>query len=336
MSGAAATGTRDEIDDKGKGPLDIDETVQHACHERSMNMKNALKRAASGALACVVACAAPVDALFASGADPASSNRIFIASHRADWKFAPENSLASLENAIRFGVDIVETDVRVTKDGEFVVLHDPFVDRVTSGHGCVAELTLAEIKSLRLRDALGQTTDERIPTLREYMTAAKGRTRLYLDKAGQDGGALVPRLLALAKETGTLAETVFVLDWPSAKARAVFGDDLDKVAYCPVVEDGIPDLEAYVDRWLAHAQPFAFQFRFGSTDTRTFRLLPKILAAGSRAFVAATWTDHTAGHDDRASLLGSPDDGWGWLLDNGFTVIETNFHHFLHYYYSLY
>ena len=261
----------------------------------------------------------------AAAAAQAGAGDVMVASHRADWKLAPENSLAALENAIRYGVDIVETDVRRTKDGCLVILHDPHVSRVTTGVGYVADMTLEEIKRLNLRDALGQTTAEKIPTLEEYMKAAKGRVRLYLDKAGQDGGALIPQILELAKKCGTLGETVFVLDWPCEKARAVFGGDLEKVMYCPVIEETIPNLDGYVDEWLAKCKPFAFQFRFASTETRTFALLPKVLAGGSRAFVAATWRDHTAGHDDRVSLLRSPDEGWGWLVGQGFSVIETNF-----------
>ncbi len=250
---------------------------------------------------------------------------VFAASHRADWKLAPENSLAALEIAIRGGVEIIETDVRRTKDGKLIILHDPHVARVTNSQGYIADMTLEEIKRLNLRDALGQTTAEKIPTLEEYMKAAKGRVLLYLDKAGQDGGALVPQILEKAKSCGTLEETVFVLDWPYAKARAVFGDDLEKVLYCPVIEDKIPDLESYVDEWLANFKPFAFQFRFASTETRTFALLPKVLRSGARAFVAATWQNHTAGHDDRTSLLSSPAEGWGWLIERGFTILETNF-----------
>lgn len=249
---------------------------------------------------------------------------IWVASHRADWKFAPENSLAALENAIAFGAEIVETDVRETKDGEIVIIHDATVDRTTNGRGAVSAMTLAQIKELYLHDALGQWTNEKIPTLREYMLAAKSRTMLYLDKAGQDGGRLVPKLLALAQETDTLGQTVFVLDWTYEKARSVFGENLEKVVYCPVVDDKIPDLEAYVSTWLEKARPKAFQFRFASLDTKTYALLPKILKSGSRAFTAATWNNHTAGHDDRASLAITPENGWGWLIDQGFTIIETN------------
>ena len=109
------------------------------------------------------------------------------------------------------------------------------------------------------------------------------------------------------------------------KKRKGHEERIEKVLYCPVIEDKIANLDAYVDDWLANGKPFAFQFRFASTDTRTFALLPKVLASGLRAFVAATWHNHTSGHDDRASLAGSPDDGWGWLVANGFTVLETNF-----------
>ena len=257
--------------------------------------------------------------------DWSNTEDVLVASHRADWKLAPENSLASLKNAIAFGVAIVETDVRETKDGEIVIHHDATVDRMTHSRGAIADMTLAELKSLWLHDAVGQWTSEKIPTLREYMAEAKGKVLLYLDKAGQNGGALVPKLLAAARDAGTLEETVFVLDWPYAKAKEIFGGDLQRVVYCPVIDDKIPDLEAYVDEWLEKAKPKAFQFRMETLGSKTYAQLPKVLAAGSRAFIAATWAKHTAGHDDRASLLVSPSEGWGWLVDHGFTIIETNF-----------
>ena len=276
-------------------------------------------------LFAAIACAAQFEACEAADFAWTDTNRVWVASHRADWKLAPENSIASLRNAIKFGVEIIETDVRETKDGEIVIHHDATVERMTHSRGTISEMTLAEIKSLWLHDAVGQWTAEKIPTLREYMQEAKGKAMLYLDKAGQNDGALIPKLLAAARETGTLEETIFVLDWPYAKAKAVFGDDLERVVFCPVVEDKIPDLGSYVDEWLAKAKPKAFQFRMKTLDSETYAQLPKILSAGSRAFIAATWSNHTAGHDDRASILGSPADGWGWLVDKGFTIIETNF-----------
>ena len=61
-----------------------------------------------------------------------------------------------------------------------------------------------------------------------------------------------------------------------------------------------------------------------SLDSKTYAQLPMVLASGSRAFIAATWSNHTVGHDDRVSILESPDKDWGWLVEHGFTIIETN------------
>jgi len=254
---------------------------------------------------------------------------VMVASHRADWQFAPENSLESLKNAIHFGVDIIETDVRMTKDGHIVIMHDYTVNRTTDGSGYICDLTLDEIRSLRLRDNLGAMTQCRVPTLEEFIEVAKGKAWLYLDKAiydlpGHEEGTLVKKLLEIARANGTLGETVFVLPWPYEKAKRIFGDDLAKVRYCPVIEDKIPDLDAYVDEYIEKLHPFAFQFRMASLDSKTYALLPKVLASGSRAFIAATWANHTANHDNRVSIFESPGQGWGWLVEQGFTIIETN------------
>ena len=250
---------------------------------------------------------------------------IIVVSHRGDWQVAPENSLAAFKAAIQAGVQIIETDVRLTQDGHCVLLHDATLDRTTTGHGHLAHTTLETLRTLRLRDALGSTTAEPIPTLHEAILLAKvHHIYLYLDKAGVNNGEAIPTILALAKELDALEQLIFVLNWPYEKAKAIFQEDLDRVGYCPVISDDSPNLEAYVDTWLTNASPIAFQFRFKQLDSPSYHLLPKILSTPSRAFIAATWPTHTAGHDDRTSLLIHPDKGWGWLIQQGFTLIETN------------
>lgn len=255
---------------------------------------------------------------------------IFVAAHRADWKYAPENSLQALRNAIFFGADIIETDVRQTRDGHFVMMHDATVDRMTNGTGLISEMSLEEIRRLRLKTNWGQSTQMSVATLDEYVEEAKGRVNLYLDKAGIDlpgaeEGATVRSLLQVLRRYDTLQETVFVLDWPYEKARRIFGAALDSVIYCPVIEDRIPNLVAYVEEYIERLHPVAFQFRMSSLETQAYRMLPRVLESGSRAFVAATWPHHTAGHDDNISIFQHPSEGWGWLIERGFTILETNF-----------
>ena len=256
---------------------------------------------------------------------PQGAQTILVASHRGDWQVAPENSMAAFTAAIRAGVSIIETDVRLTKDKSCVLLHDATLDRTTNGHGALAHATLKEVQALRLRDALGTLTHERVPTLKDALLLVKAHNvYLYLDKAGLNNGEVIPYILALAKELDALQHLIFVLDWPYEKAHAVFKDDLTRVHVCPVIADNIPELEYYVDTWLTKDAPFAFQFRFHSLETQSYQLLPKVLNSSSRAFIAATWATHTAGHDDVRSLTINPDAGWGWLIQQGFTILETN------------
>jgi len=79
---------------------------------------------------------------FFSGAKP----RNF--AHRGGAQVAPENTLYAYRRALEVGTDIIELDVRSTKDNHIVVLHDQSVDRTTNGTGHVKELTLAELKKL--------------------------------------------------------------------------------------------------------------------------------------------------------------------------------------------
>jgi glycerophosphoryl diester phosphodiesterase len=77
--------------------------------------------------------------------DPAAR---IVVGHRGAAAHFPENTAAGFDQAVSLGVDAIEFDLRVSRDGVVVVIHDPTVDRTTDGTGAVAELTLAELKSL--------------------------------------------------------------------------------------------------------------------------------------------------------------------------------------------
>lgn len=106
----------------------------------------------------------------------------FTAAHRGGALLWPENSLRAFRKAVELGADYLEFDVHLTKDGEPVVIHDPTLDRTTTGTGPVRERTLAELQVLRLRDRDGAATDEPLPTLDEVVqVAAKGHRQMLLE-----------------------------------------------------------------------------------------------------------------------------------------------------------
>ncbi|MCX8065362.1 MAG: glycerophosphodiester phosphodiesterase family protein [Candidatus Hydrogenedentes bacterium] len=77
-----------------------------------------------------------------------ANSQTFVCAHRGDAKNAPENTIPAIKSAVEKGVHMIEFDVRMTKDGHLVLMHDETVDRTTNGKGKVSELTSHEIYSL--------------------------------------------------------------------------------------------------------------------------------------------------------------------------------------------
>ena len=101
--------------------------------------------------------------------------RLWKVAHRGASAELPENTLPAFEKAIAYGADVIEADVRLTKDGRALILHDATVDRTTSGSGLLADLTAAQARKLDAGDGA------RIPTVQEVLDAARGRVRVNLD-----------------------------------------------------------------------------------------------------------------------------------------------------------
>jgi glycerophosphoryl diester phosphodiesterase len=109
-----------------------------------------------------------------------SSTTILVASHRAVHHVLPENSIPAIQEAIRLGVDIIEIDVKVSKDGVPMLMHDGKIDRTTNGKGDLEIQNYEDLRKLRLV-ANGKVTSEKIPTLEEALNAAKGKILVDLD-----------------------------------------------------------------------------------------------------------------------------------------------------------
>ncbi|MBZ0167991.1 MAG: glycerophosphodiester phosphodiesterase [Kofleriaceae bacterium] len=106
--------------------------------------------------------------------------------HRGASALAPENTIAAFEKAIELGVDAIELDLHVSRDGELVVIHDQTLDRTTNGQGPVHAHSVQELKQLDAGRWFGEGfTGQRIPTLAEVLDRFAGKVALALEvKAG--------------------------------------------------------------------------------------------------------------------------------------------------------
>ncbi len=109
----------------------------------------------------------------------------FLSSHRGGpEKNMPENCMATFENTLKYTYSMMEIDPRYTKDSMMIVLHDPTLQRTTTGSGRVIDFTLEELKKFRLKDTQGNATEYSIPTFAEMLKWAKGKTIFVLDNKG--------------------------------------------------------------------------------------------------------------------------------------------------------
>jgi glycerophosphoryl diester phosphodiesterase len=149
-----------------------------------------------------------------TGLRPPMHAGVYVVAHRGVHDSIPENTLAAYERAIDLGCDFVEIDVRTTKDGHLVSIHDSTIDRYSSRRetGKVAEMTLEELRGIDIGSRVDpKWSQERVPTVNEVLHLCRGRIGIYLDVKS----ASIEQLLGLVREFGMERETLWYI--PSSK-----------------------------------------------------------------------------------------------------------------------
>jgi glycerophosphoryl diester phosphodiesterase len=107
---------------------------------------------------------------------------IYVVGHRGAAGVMPENTLKGFRYAIELGVDYVECDLHVSRDGQMVVMHDTTVDRTTNGQGAIRDLTFARLRTLDAGDG------ETVPTLDEVLETVRDEVHLLIELKGRGTG----------------------------------------------------------------------------------------------------------------------------------------------------
>lgn len=134
----------------------------------------------------------------------------YVVAHRGAHIGIPENTLAAYQKAIDLGCDFVEIDLRKTKDGRFVSVHNSTIDAYTNGEvtGRVGDFTLAELKNLNIGKRIGpEWVNERIPAFEEILQLCKGKIGIYLDLKEPD----VKAQIDIIKEYGMERDIIWYI-----------------------------------------------------------------------------------------------------------------------------
>lgn len=247
------------------------------------------------------------------------SEDIMVVAHRGDWRHAPENSLPAIQNTIDMGAAIVELDVRETKDGHLVLMHDATLNRTTTGKGLVSEWSLDSLQLLNLKNGVNHPTRHKIPTLEEAMLATKGKILVNLDKSYH----IFDKIYKVLEETGTKNQVIMKGSVPLSQVQEDFGEYLDEVIFMPVIDFRKPNAEEIFNDYRENLKPVAYELVFDTQDLPVLGILDDIKAEGSRIWVNSLWKELNAGHDDDLAVKNT-DSIYGWYIQKGINMIQTD------------
>ncbi|MCP4451769.1 MAG: glycerophosphodiester phosphodiesterase family protein [Planctomycetes bacterium] len=131
----------------------------------------------------------------------------------------PENCIATFANALTFTPCLIECDVRKSKDGIMVLMHDRSLDRTTTGQGLVENMSLTQLRQLSLVDTQGTVTKHKLPTLAEALQWARGRAILELDIKG----TITPEEIIQAIKVQGAERCVVVITYDVPTAQRYYG-----------------------------------------------------------------------------------------------------------------
>lgn len=281
------------------------------------------------AICCMASCkeAAPQYAnraeMIAAQIHNPNSKYVVVACHRGDWRNYPENSIPAIESIIRMGADIMELDLKLTKDSVLVLSHDWTIDRCTTGKGRVSDYTLDELKQFRLRRAHGVATDSlHICTLREALECCKDRICVNVDQ----GYEYYDMVLAITEELGVTDQILIKGKHSVAYVAEKMAAHKHNMMYMPIIdiqkEQGQKLFQEYMD---TKTVPLAYEVCWKKLTPEVSDCFKKVVESGSKLWVNTIWGS-LCGYldDDKALDCGDPAEVYDQVIALGASMIQTD------------
>ena len=256
--------------------------------------------------------------------DP-ESDYVVVASHRGDWRNYPENSIPAIESVIRMGVDIMELDVKMTKDSVLILMHDKTIDRMTNGKGRVCDITYDSLMTFNMRRAHNIVTDTlKVPTLREALLCCKDRILVNVDHAYP----YYEQIVKLTEELGVAGQVLMKSKSSIDKVNEDTQKYGSRMLYMPVVDVNKPKGKKLFAEYLEKGVvPMAFELCWQYPGEDINECVKQVHQMGSKIWVNTIWASLCGGlgNDDDAALAAkNPADVYGQYIDMGVSMIQTD------------
>jgi glycerophosphoryl diester phosphodiesterase len=241
------------------------------------------------------------------------SSSVLIAAHRGGYENdradrAPENSVANILTCKSKGYHLYETDIQRTKDGHFVIVHDPAINRETSGTGVVSEKTLGELKQLHKRYRNGSLSEEPVATLEEFLKQGKGHIVFKADlKPGVS--KYFGEIMELVEKQDAMNGIIFRVPYSEAKLFAKHRSEGLRFAKHSLMFK--VSSQQQIDEVKKSFDATTIQVNLDRSDPTNRKTLEIIGYAVGKGFLVETHAE------------GSPED-WAKLIDAGVRMFHTS------------
>ncbi len=260
--------------------------------------------------------------------DP-NTKYVVVVAHRGDWRNYPENSIPAIESVIQMGVDVMELDIKMTKDSVLVLCHDWTLDRTTTGSGNISDYTYEQLLAFDLKRAHGiAIPDLKIPTLRQAMEVCKDRIVVNVDQ----GFDYYDQVLAITEELDMTGQVLIKSGKPRSEVEAKMIQHQHNMMYMPVVTIS-KDADMMIFNDYLMNPPLAFELCFNKLDDQVKSMAKEVVTSGSKVWVNTIWGSLCGNHDDdRAYNSDNPDEIYAPILKLGTSIIQTDRPEFLIHY----
>ena len=246
-----------------------------------------------------------------------------LAAHRGvNGANIPPNTLTAYKIATDMGAEIVEIDISISKDGEYFVFHPGMEGRYIGQGIKLGELTASEIDELYLRNTDGVKTSYKIPRLSEVLALLKGKAYINVDKFWTD----IPGISRAIREAG-VEDQVIVKTYTDKESLALVKEHASDFMFIPMVRGK----DEVTDGLLADGvNVVGTEILFSAEDDEVIsaEYIAKMHGRGLLIWINSIVYNEgdviSAYHTDDSSFKISPEHGWGWLIDHGADIIQTD------------
>lgn len=247
---------------------------------------------------------------------------ILISAHRGTFGGnIIQNTIPAFENAINQGADILEIDVAKTIDGDFFCFHTGLEPQLLGSAQNFEAMTTQEVLKCKLYNATGERTSQKLNLLNDVLDQFKDKCLINIDRSW-------PYWLDITKllNDRKMYDQILLKSPPNDELLTFLSENGHNIMYMPIINTA--NIMQKIRKFKTRTSAVEVVFHNDTNDVAQPIFIKEMHDQDLLVWVNAITLNETVilsgGHDDNCSLLSSMNNGWGWLIDQGFDIIQTD------------